>query len=368
MAKALLSIYAEHIEKRRGDIETAVDCLVTVFPDLKIAKGLNKLILDRCEFAHENDVDYSATRIDILGRAAEAFVTDNSGSPGMFRQRVLGENNSNTRSLYTDLPHNERLKKFKEFRPKELLERYNVALVQGLLLTANTITVRTKEKNAANLRRVFKFLKFFRLLARTYSDRDSGLRMEIDGPMSILDSARKYGMQLASFFPAACLLQDWQLICEVRTKKRVGKLTLDQTSGLVSHYRNLSAYVPEEVMMFATHFKKTVDGWSMTPNTPFINIGGAEFMFPDFTFLNSSGKQVYLELFHRWHRINLLPRIRFCVENIESPIILGIDRNLLTPQVETAIADSGLPSFRYFTFSDYPTVTKVKNCLDRIVL
>ena len=332
LAGDLLGIYTQHLDKRRGDIEAAADCIISTHKDLKIAKGLHKLILDRCEFAHKTDVDHSVRRVEILDRAANAFIQDNSGSPRSFRQRVFGD--SDPSSLYADLPHNERLVKFKEFFPKGLLERYNVALVQGVLLTANSITIQTKEHEAANLRRAFKFLKFFRLLARIFGDDAGNLRIEIDGPMSILDSARKYGMQLASFFPAVCHLTDWQLDCEVKAKGRNCKLVLDHKSRLVSHYRNLSAYVPEEVMMFANHFKKTVHDWSTTPDTPFIKIGGGEFMFPDFTFVNSGKEQVYLELFHRWHRVNLLPRLQFCVDNPDSRIILGIDLHLFNAEVK----------------------------------
>ena len=361
LAKNLKDVYSQGGSRRRGDIEDLAENYVTTFPNLKISKGLNKLLLDRCEFALKDGVDFSGRRSEILNLAAELLNGDRSETPKSFRQRVLGQ--EETASLYADLPHNEKLIKFKEIFPKQLLERYNVALVQGLLFTANNLTIRTKENQAANLRRVFKFLKFFRLLSRIFRDDDATLRIEIDGPLSVLDSARKYGLQLASFFPAVCHLSDWQLACEVKAKNRRCTLQLDHTSALVSHYRNLSAYVPEEVMMFANHFKETVEDWSMTPNTPFINIGGAEFMFPDFTFVNSDKKQVYLELFHRWHRGNLLPRLRFCIANPNQPIILGIDRHLFNEDIKALLSTNVLPPDRYFIFSDYPTVNKILTCL-----
>ena len=361
LARNLIDVYRRGVNQCRGEIETIANGFVTTYPDLKIAKGLNKLLLDRTDFVSPDKMDFSGRRSKILSRSSASLGDDSAETPGAFRLRVLGGNNNT--SLYADLPINDRLTKFKELFPKQLLERYNVALVQGLLFSANNLTVRTRERKAENLRRPFKFLKFFRLLARIFRDDEQTLRIEISGPMSILDSARKYGLQLASFFPALCHLTDWQLVCDVMAKKRLCKLQLDHTGGLVSHYRNFSAYVPEEVMMFANHFKETVQDWSMTPKTPFIKLDGPEFMFPDFTLVNASGKEVYLELFHRWHRGNLIPRLRFCIENPNQPILLGIDRQLFSDDVKALLAPGVLPTSRYFTFSEYPTVGKVLNCL-----
>ena len=362
LAGKLIGVYTQGLNLSRVDLETVVANYVSTYKDLKIIKGFNKLLLDRCEFAHKEGLDCSIRRNEILNQAAKVFGEYSFDTAEKFRERVVGQ--TNTLPLYADLPYNERLIKFKEVFPKELLERFNVALVQGLLLTTNRLTVKTREHKAVNLRRVFKFLKFFRLLSRIFQEDKGVFRIEIDGPMSILDSSRKYGLQLASFFPAICNLTDWQLTCETRVKKRVCQLVLDHSSGLVSHYRNLSSYVPDEVMMFANHFKETMKEWSMTPDTPFINVGGAEFMFPDFTLVNAKGKQIYLELFHRWHRSNLIPRLRFCIENPDHPIILGIDRYLLNDDIDSLLNTGVLSPSRYFTFSDYPTVGKVRKCLN----
>ncbi len=362
LAGDLLSFYHEGQGGRRGELEETIETFLRGCPALRFARGLNKLLLDRCEFAHAAEMDYPARRAVVLTRAAELLAENSCDTPERFRQMVTGQKEA--APLYADLPANERLTKFKEMFPKELLQRYNVALVQGLLFSAGSLTVRTGERKAANLRRMFKFLKFFRLLARIFREEDGSLRLEVDGPLSILDSARKYGLQLASFFPAVCHLADWQLEAKVTAKGRDCQLKLDQSSGLVSHYRHISAYVPDEVMMFARHFKEKVKTWQMKPDTPFISIGGGEVIFPDFTFENKAGDRIYLELFHRWHRANLLPRLRFCIARGDRPLILGIDRSLYQGELKDLLATGALPQHRYFIFNDYPTVRKVQACLD----
>jgi hypothetical protein len=81
---------------------------------------------------------------------------------------------------------------------------------------------------------------------------------------------------------------------EWRDAKRF--LVLDETSGLVSHYRNFSAYVPEEIQMFHGYFQEKVQEWRILATTPFVRGHGNEVIFPDFSFENSDrGTVVHLE-------------------------------------------------------------------------
>lgn len=362
VAATLIGLFQPGGRPRRGALTEDLEqylrgCLVAA-----IARGLAKLLEDRCEFSQPQTIDYPAWRIAVLTQAA-ALRRDGAGdNPAQLRALAVGTPDHGP--LYADLPENDELVAFRAVTPKELLERYNVALVQGLLLTAGSLTIRTRESHPASLRRVCKFLKFFRLLARLLRESDGSLRLEVDGPLSILDSARKYGLQLAGFFPAVCLLPDWQLTATVEAKGRQVELALDQATGLVSHYRNLSAYVPEEVLLFARHFREKVTGWSLVPETPFLTGAGAELIFPDFTFRHTDGTLFYLELFHRWHRTQLLPRLRHCISHPELPLILGIDQSLCQGELKELLDTGMLPACRFFSFRDYPTVAKVRACLD----
>ena len=51
------------------------------------------------------------------------------------------------------------------------------------------------------------------------------IRLKIDGPASILENSLKYGLQLASFFPALCRLKKWKIssaFTESFTKRATG--------------------------------------------------------------------------------------------------------------------------------------------------
>ena len=68
--------------------------------------------------------------------------------------------------LYGDLPDSDILLKFKNLRPVDLLHRYNLAQAQYHMLFADSLILTLKKVESAELRKIFKYLKFFRLLAR----------------------------------------------------------------------------------------------------------------------------------------------------------------------------------------------------------
>ena len=222
------------------------------------------------------------------------------------------------------------------------------------------------------MRRLLKYLRFFRLLARLSEAPGSAaaavpaLHLHIDGPTSLFSEAKRYGLQLACFFPAICGLDTWQLDAVVEWKGQTRPLSLTQDCGLVSHYRNFSAYVPEEIRLFHEHFRRTVEAWRITGQTPYLRGQGQEMVFPDLSFTRADGTVLHVELFHRWHAGPLRERLRLVQERQDLPLIIGVDTALARdPEVAAALAESDWFQERGFTFRDYPTVTKTLACLER---
>jgi predicted nuclease of restriction endonuclease-like RecB superfamily len=134
-------------------------------------------------------------------------------------------------------------------------------LAQSPLLYSSRLDAEVSDSDPAKLRRLFKYLKFFRLLAKiSLLDDDSkgveGSEVEarrfalrVDGPASIFESSNKYGLSASQLLPALIQVSEWKIDCEVKMRERVLRLKLDQTSGLVSHYSNFGAYIPEEASM-----------------------------------------------------------------------------------------------------------------------
>ena len=96
------------------------------------------------------------------------------------------------------------------------------------------------------------------------------IRLKIDGPASILENSLKYGLQLASFFPALCRLKKWKISSAIKVRERNLKLKLDETSGLKCHYTNFGAYIPEEIKMFQSCFNQMETTWQIIDRAPYI--------------------------------------------------------------------------------------------------
>lgn len=350
----------------RGELEEMAEPLTKGHRDPKLAAGLHKLVADRCEFTAPLDLDYAELRRRIF-RAGAELLKAGTGDPARYRSELLGDFDG---EIYRDLPQNEKLCRVRPMFARELLERYNCAQVQSLLLYCNELNLRIEEHNPAAVRRLFKYLKFFRLLAEitqlpvaARENKDGTfyrLALKISGPVSLFENTRKYAVQLASFFPAVCDLEKWTLVAEIEIDRRQSRLRLAEDSGLVGHYRNFSAYVPEEITMFHRLFREKSPEWEIVGDSPFFNLGGQELVFPDLSFRHPDGRMKHLELFHRWHAGQLISRLTAMEEKPEPALIIGVDRALSgKKEIRAQLDSSSFFQARGFEFRDFPGVDRV---------
>jgi len=371
-AAELLGVYGGAAESRmrRAELEELAGALLQGARDPRLAAGLDKLIQDRCSFDPVRSIDYPAERRRLFTAAARALPAS-GGDLDAYREAVAKEEGLSdflASDIYGDLPDNERLTGWKPLSPAELLNRYNVALVQGLLVYAESLEATVADPNPAELRRLFKYLRFFRLLAEiSGKEGEKGpVTLRISGPFALFANTRKYALQLASFFPALVNLETWSLSAKIQLEGRNGELRLDQSSGLVSHYRNFSSYVPEEIRMFHRLFLEQGGDWKIVGDSPFLDGGGQEIVFPDLSFRREKdGATVHLELFHRWHRGQLDRRLALLERKPETRLILGVDRALADDDAWNALTEAHpVLADRLFRFRDFPGVDRVRRVLE----
>ena len=221
--------------------------------------------------------------------------------------------------------------------------------------------------DAPRLRRIFKYMRFFDLLAtvRAADGPSPALEMVIDGPASILEHSRQYGLKLASFFPVLCTADAWSIRAEVTWKEKPALLKLDQASQLVCPYHNYAAYVPDEVKLFQTHFGEEAPEWRMVADDPVVKGEGREVIVPDFTFRRGTGQPVHLELFNRWHSNGLKERLDWLGKHPRVRMILGVDLTLAKKPAVAEVLEASAWFAKYgFTYRDYPTCGKVRRALE----
>ena len=279
--------------------------------------------------------------------------------------------------LYSDLPEFHKVTEVKPITHTQLLNKYNVALVQGLLFHSGKLKIILPSVNncKAQFRQLLKHIKFFQLVAY-FTKKDDVVEIEIDGPHSLVVHTHKYGFNLACFFPALLFMPQWELVAEIEIGKELrkcGELNLSYKTKLLSHYKNYSAYIPEEFKLFATSFHdltaKSRSPLNLNEDCDEILFDGDNYFFPDFEFIHENRERVYLELFHPWHSAALKHRLFSLAKKPPSFIlILGVAKILLK-DTAFAVEVQQYQYFNqfYFTFRDVVSVEKVLELLGNCV-
>lgn len=384
----LLDIYREAAQTQRplGELEEYLKPVVTDAQNPRFVQALRKLLDDRCEFSSLSQLDFPALRRELFQASANLLKNDEPLPRDLSwqsRLKAICPENALLQSgqLYGDLPENDCLLKFDEPTAEQLLERYNTGIVQAILMNAKSMRIQIGSEDAARLRRLCQYLRFFQLLADVRNleveSPESGqenlrwLEMEVDGPASILEQGRKYGLQLATFFPAVCTMKRWRLEAQIDWDEKEVTLRLDDKFGLKCPYHQFSAYIPDEIRLFRQHIQENCDTlqWRIVEDAPFLKGAGREIIFPDFTFRKKKSRaSIHLELFHRWHPRGLRERIEWLEKHPRTPLVLGVERTLLRDKELSDLLDNS-PWFQEhgFLYRDYPTVEKTIKALEKAI-
>ena len=191
LAQRFIALYehAAAAAMRRGELNDAAEALIRAEKDLKSAAGLNKLLLDRTLFSAALECDYPALRRKLFLDSAQKFTNGILPAGGEV-------------DFYGDLPDFEIICGFTTITPTALLHRYNLAQAQGLMFFTEKLSFTAQSSDAAELRKLLKAIKFFRLLAHFKAIGKGGISAEISGPFSLFGPTAKYALNLANILPA----------------------------------------------------------------------------------------------------------------------------------------------------------------------
>jgi len=370
-ASRLLGVFEDALAQQwqRAQVVDAVREIEGLSTDHKLVKGMAKVLFDRCEFTAQTiPIEDAPTpamlRATVFALSASVGPLARHGGPTHRRtaasifsevaETVGCTTEQVSAALYADLKEEQRLVKATlPVDGQRLLQRYNLALVQSVLLRASTLTVRLYRPEAKRLRQLFRYLKFHRLMYRV---RQSGgvVTLELSGPQSLLKQSSRYGLQLATFFPAVVLQTgEWEVDAEILWgKRRLRKvLTLDHTRGLKSHYQDRGVWRSQTEEWFEERFLALDSSWSLLPGE-LIDLGGQQFLIPDFTFRD--GKRVaHLDIVGYWRRGYLKKRIAETPANV----MLAVSRRL----AGEAVAFTDAQKKKLITFAEIiPAKTVLK--------
>lgn len=365
-AAALIDLLQHATGEPRGAIDEAADAIVGEARKVKVARGLYKLLTDRCEWDDPGDAAM-ATRAAAFQCSAGALQNLSEGSS--FRDYLaaleagLDRPLADVRAhLYDDLPEHRRLLSAKLPTPPALLSRYNLALAQGLVLYAGRLEVKAERPGALELRKLLRWLRFSRLVAEVKRDGDAW-ELTIEGPAALFDMQKKYGLQLATFLGAVPLLGKYTVEADIDLPRLArGRLYLDHKDPLVALDATALGHIPAEIE--AGMGALGDERWQIDPMPELRHVGVSGMCVPDFGLREqASGRTVAVELFHRWHRHALVRRLDELAVRPDPHFFVGVDLALTKDEAIAARVD-GHP--QVFTFNKFPSRKKLQPLLDRL--
>ena len=329
VADELCDLYAGHVGSPRSSLERELALKEEdLGPGLdarrgfRIVRALSKLLEERAGWGAPTETDPYTLRTRIFELAAtlpEPPASEAGLLEAPTREDVLSRVAAETgvedpaSSMYADRQGAQLLGDFERPSPEELVRRYNVAQVQGVLYSARELVVDLGE--GADARLVFHYVKTLGLIY-DLEPLSGGHRLRLDGPLSIFGGTRKYGLRLAKFLPGLLLTSPWKLSANVEWKGRETVLELDsESSGLESHYRGpkdeREADDVRGAFIRAWERAKDTGGWKLERGGDVLTFPERKAaLVPDFTLLDAdTGEVVQLEILGFWSERNLVERV-----------------------------------------------------------
>ncbi|MBV9124288.1 MAG: DUF790 family protein [Planctomycetes bacterium] len=388
VAERLRELFRSQEGRTRGDLEEDLKETFGSDPSQLVHQGLAKLLEDRCEFevisGHPPEQLREAVFLAAACHRKEEGETRNPGEPektgpenpdtvtlspchlatlsGFDRRRVLQQVADGVgltpeaveQGLFADLKSEQRLVRFKDISAERLLQRYNVALAQAVLLRSTKVHVRIRGEPPRRYRQLFRLIKFHRLVCEVEATGPASYALHLDGPLSLFTATQKYGLQLALFLPVVLLCRDFDLQAELRwgPKRTPKTFTLSAGDGLVSHYPDTGMYVPPELAMFAELFRKRISDWEIREETEVFPLGDG-FWVPDYCLIHrASGQSVFLEVLGFWRRASAERHLERLRQYAGAPFLLAVSDQLRVDEADLEGLPAAVHRFRQMPLPD----------------
>jgi predicted nuclease of restriction endonuclease-like RecB superfamily len=377
VAEGLLLVFREGVGLTRGEIADQIEELVGEGQATLAHRGLAKVLEDRAEFEVVADVPPETIRREVFAAAAKhREALRNAGFEHRHdfrRDDVLGEVGARLNltpeqvagTLFADLKDENRMLAFEDLTAQRLVDRYNVALAQSVLLRSVLIRAEVRNEAPARYRQLFRWLKFHRLLYRVEGSMREGYSFTIDGPLSLFSATNKYGLQMAMFLPALLLCGDFRLDAELRwgPKREPYSFHLTSADGLVSHYQDSGTYTPAELTAFLDRFRQVAPAWEVSADTTVVELGREGVWVPDYKFVHkATGTDVLVEVLGFWKRSSVERLLALLPQHGPPRYLLAISERLKVD--EEALGSLSGPVLR---FKEIPNATELAALLEGFV-
>lgn len=381
LAESYVQIAAAGVGATRKQLLEQLATVEVGARDRKLADGLKKLVLDRCEVAMDAAIEPAVLRERVFTTAAaergalpDGEHLDRDVLLGTIAEDVGVAPEELERLLYADLKQAARLIAFDPISGAALVDVYDLAQEQAVLLKAESVLVEVTSKSPGVYRHLFRKLKFHRLLHTIEGLPEGGYRIAIDGPYSLFSSVTKYGLQLALVLPALRACDRFRLAAVVRWGKNRDRLDFAIEGGAARRGKanrgkkgpktspaSDEPLLPDEVARFLAKWqqrKKTK--WRAAASEAVFSLPGLGEVIPDLVFTrDADGAEVYLEVLGYWSRDAAWKRVELAIAGLPKPMLFCLPSKL---RVSEEVLPDDLPAALY----TYKSVLGIKAIEERL--
>jgi predicted nuclease of restriction endonuclease-like RecB superfamily len=366
LATAYREIARGAVGQAREDVEASLREVEVPAAERRLAAAVLKLVRDGCVYEEAAAQDAAALRRGLFRRASAAR------RAGAFDRAALlaataGERGASAadveQGLFADRASALRLLAVEVPPASALAASFELAQAQAVLLRAVKVTATVRARDAATYRRLFRRLKFLRLLPTIAPLPEGGYRVEIDGPFSLFQAVTRYGLQLGLALPAIAECDAWTLEADVRwgVDRRPARFLIEGRAAAPDERGELIA-LPGDLQAFVTGFEKLATPWRIDRNPAVLDLPGVGLCVPDLAFERPEGerlRRVYFEVLGFWSRDAVWRRVDLARAGLAHEIIFAVSRDL---RVSEAILDD-LQSASLYVFT---RVLSPRAVLDRL--
>ncbi len=368
-AELLVDLVAQAVRESwtLGELRESERELEGVETDHKLFRGLFKVLMDRAEVDTVAALEPSQARALVFSHAAARGPLARRPGTGLpvaaellaeVAQAQGLEVEDLRRALYADLKDEQRLSSWKALDAPGLLHRYNVGLVQAVLLRASWLRIRLRAPDPRRLAQLLRLARFHELMYRLEREGET-VTVHLDGPESLLRQSTRYGLNLGRFFPAVLLHGSWRLEAELMWGKaralRKG-LNLGPEAGLRSHFRDTGVWKSRTEQFFEDRWGEEQQGWRIAPGE-FVVAGGQKVVCPAWTF-RKEGRVAHLDVVGHWRKQSLEERLA----STPPGVLLAVSKRLCGDKAGVQ------PGPEVVVFSEIIPVPRVVEGLDRVAL
>lgn len=236
-----------------------------------------------------------------------------------------------------------------EATTSDLVERYNLALVQALLHRATDVRALAR----AHMKRVVSYAKLLGLMLLFEEARDGATVMTLSGPLALFHDTIKYGHALARWVPTLVTTPGWAISAHLLLQGEKLRFDLDAGAPLPRTHVMSKPHDSRLEARLERDLRACASPWRIEREVAVLHVDDADgtrrLVFPDFALVRDD-RRVLVEVVGYWtpdylaRKLALLDRA-----NTTSPrenILLCIDEKLVSGVDGSVLSDSRIVTFR----------------------